>query len=75
MICPNNNDRAIGNSGNGKQKWKMETENGNSQNLMQMYARVKPLINDHLPMTTTVQRPPLYKDHLAIRFQRWLRYT
>ena len=37
--------------GNWKQwKWKPEikTENGNSQNLIQMNARVKPLINDHL---------------------------
>jgi len=36
----------------------MERENGNSQNLMQMNARVKPLINDHLcKKTTSVQRP------------------
>jgi len=59
----------------------METGNGNSQNLMQMNTRVKPLINDHLLKTTSVQRPhdnyvpkmtddliPLYKDHIAIRF-------
>ena len=62
-------------NGNGNQKWKMEMENRNGQNLMQMNARVKPLINDHLLKTTSVQRPPLYKDHIAIRFQRWLRYT
>ena len=62
-------------NGNGNWKWKIETENGNSQNLMQMNARVKPLINNHLLKTTSVQRPPPYKDHIAIRFQRWLRYT
>ena len=39
----------------------METGNGNSQNLMQMNARVEPLINDHLLKTTSVQRPPMYK--------------
>ena len=56
--------------GNWKQwKWKMETENRNNQNLMQMNARVKPLINDHLLKTTSVQRPPLLKDYIAIRFQ------
>ena len=39
-------------SGNWKQgKWKMG--NGNSQNLMQMNVRVKPLINDHLCTKTT----------------------
>jgi len=63
---------AIGNSGNGNRKWKVETENGNSQNLN---ARVKPLITDHLLKTTSLQRPPLHKDHIAIRFQRWLRYA
>ena len=43
--------------GNWKQwKWKPERENGNSQNLMQMNVRVKPLINDHLLKTTFVQR-------------------
>ena len=42
------NEWAIGNSGNGNRKWKVETENGNSRNLMQMNTRVKPLINDHL---------------------------
>ena len=62
--------RAIGNSGNGNRKWKMETENGNRQNLMQTNTRIKPLINDHLLKTTSIQRPPLYKDHTAIR---WLR--
>jgi len=31
----------------------VEMENGNSQNLMQMNARVKPLINDHLYTKTT----------------------
>jgi len=66
---------AIGNSGNGNRKWKIETENGNGQNLMQMNVRVKLLINDHFLKTTSVQRPPLYKDHIATRFQRWLRYT
>ena len=35
----------------------METENRNNQNLMQMNARVKPLINDRLLKTTSVQRP------------------
>jgi len=35
----------------------MEMENGNGQNLMQMNAKVKPLINDHLLKTTSVQRP------------------
>jgi len=51
--------------GNWKQwKWKMEMENGSGQNLMQMNARVKPLINDHLLKTTSVQRPPLYKEHI-----------
>ena len=39
---------AIGNSGNGNWKRKPEMENGNGQNLMQMNAMVKPLINDHL---------------------------
>jgi len=48
----------------------METENGNSQNLMQMNARVKPLIIDHLLKTTSVQRPPLCKDHIKIMSQR-----
>ena len=58
----------------------METGNGNNQNLMQMNARVKPLIYNHLLKTTSVQRPhnnyvpkmtddliqrpPLYKDLL-----------
>ena len=42
-------------------------ENGNSQNLMQMNARVKPLINDHLLKTTSVQRQPLYKDHFCAK--------
>jgi len=71
--------------GNWKQwKRKLEMENGNGngnrQNLMQMNARGKPLINDHLLKTTSVQRPhnnyvpkitddliqrpPLNKDHL-----------
>jgi len=49
-------------TGNWKQwKWKPEMENGNgnrnSQNLMQMDAGVKPLINDHLLKTTSLQRP------------------
>jgi len=64
------NEGAIGNSGNGNRKWKMETENGNSQNLMQMNSRVKPLNNDHLLKTTSVQRPPLCKDHIKIMSQR-----
>jgi len=42
----------FGNSGNRNRKQKMEMENGNSQILM-----VKPLINDHLLKTTSVQRP------------------
>ena len=54
---------AVGNGGNWNWKWKMEMENGNSQNLMQMNARVKPLSNDHILYTTSVQRPPLCKDH------------
>ena len=58
-------------TGNGKWKRelerKMETENGNSQNLMQMNARVKLLINDHLLKTTSLQRPPLYKDHVCAK--------
>jgi len=37
----------------------MEVENGNSQNLMQMNARVKAMINDSL-------RPPLCKDHIIM---------
>jgi len=57
---------AIGNSGNGNWKQKMEVENGNSQNLMQMNARVKPMINNNLLKTTSVQRPPLCKDHIII---------
>ena len=35
---------------------------GNGQNLMQMNAWVKYLINDHLLKTTSVQRAPLCKD-------------
>jgi len=35
----------------------MENGNGNGQNLMQMNARVKPLIDDDLLKTTSVQRP------------------
>jgi len=54
----------MGNWKQWKWKWKMEIENGNDQNLMQMNLRLKPVIKDHL----------LYKDHIAIRFQRWLRY-
>jgi len=46
---------AIGNSGNGNWKYKMENRSG--QNLMQMNLRVKPLIKDHLLKTTTIQRP------------------
>ena len=47
--------------GNWKQwKWKTETENGNNQNLMQMNARVTPLVNDYLLKTTSVQRPQNY---------------
>ena len=53
---------AIGKGGNENRKWKME--NGNGQNLMQMNAGVKPLINDHL------LRPPLYKDRIIIMSQR-----
>ena len=39
----------------GELETKPETgmENGNSQNLMQMDVRVKPLINDHLCTKTT----------------------
>jgi len=48
----------------------MENGNGNSQNLMQMNARVKPLINDHLLKTTSVKIPPLCKDHIKIMSQR-----
>jgi len=50
----------------------METRNGNGncQNLMQMNARVKPMINDNLLKTTSVQRPPLCKDHIIIMSQR-----
>jgi len=40
---------AIGNSGNGN--WKRKMENGNSHNLN---ARVKPMINDSLLKTTSV---------------------
>jgi len=58
---------AIGNSGNGNRKQKMEVENRNSQNLMQMNARVKP---DNLLKTTSVQRPPLCEDHIIIMSQR-----
>jgi len=65
------NDWAIGNSGNGNWKQKMEVENGSSQNLMQMNARVKPMINDNLLKTTSVQRLPLYKDHVIIISQIW----
>jgi len=43
---------AIGNSGNRNQKEKME--NGNGQKLIQMNARVKPLINDHFQKTASV---------------------
>jgi len=32
----------------------VEVEDGNSQNLMQMNARVKPMINDNLLKTTSV---------------------
>jgi len=39
-------------------KWKMEMENGNSQNLTQVNFRVKPFINDHLLKTTSVHRSP-----------------
>ena len=44
-------------------QWKLkpEMENGNGQNSMQMNARVKPLINDHLLKTT------LCKDHLCTK--------
>jgi len=52
----------------------MEVENGNSQNLMQMNARVKPMINDSLLKTTSVQRPSLCKDHIIIMSLR-LRHT
>ena len=51
---------AIGNSGNGNWKRKMERENRNGQNLMEMNLRVKSLINDHLLKTifiTSIQRP------------------
>ena len=45
-------------TGNWKQwKRKLEMENRNGQNLMQMNARVKPLINDPLLKTTSVRRP------------------
>jgi len=52
-----------------KWKLKMEMNNGNGKNLVQMNARVKPLINDHLLKTTSVQRPTLYKDHIMIMSQ------
>ena len=46
-----------------KQKLEIEMENGNSQNLMQMDVRVKPLP----PLkTTSVQRPRQFKDHIII---------
>ena len=54
----------------------METGNGNSQNLMQMNARIKPLINDHLyTNTNSVQRPykiyvPKITDDWNILLQR-----
>jgi len=48
---------AIGNSGNGNQKRKIEMKNGNSQNLMQMNAKIKPMINNNLLKITSVQRP------------------
>jgi len=51
----------------------MEVENGNGQNLMQMNARVKPMINDNLLKTTSVQRPPLCKDHIIIMSQSRMR--
>jgi len=38
--------------------------------LMQMNVRVKPLINDHLLKTTSVQRPLLYKIHFHTSDQR-----
>jgi len=53
----------------------MEIENGNGQNLMQMNAGVKPLINDHLVKTTSVQRPhnnyvPKMTDDLIQTFHK-----
>jgi len=50
----------------GNWKRKLEMENKNGQNLMQMNARVKPLINDHLLKTISVQRPPFNKDFIYI---------
>jgi len=31
-----------------------------------MHVRVKPLLNDHLSMTTSLQRPPVGKDQLMM---------
>jgi len=36
----------------------IETENGNSQIIMHMHIRVKPVLSDHLPN---------YKDHIVPR--------
>ena len=47
----------MGNWKQWKQKIEMEMRARNSQNLMQINARVKPMINDHLLKTTSVQRP------------------
>ena len=42
-------------------------ENGNGQNLKQMNAKVKPLINDHLMKTTSVQRPNNYIPKMTLK--------
>ena len=43
---------AIGHSGNGNQKRKVEMENGNGQIIIQTYPGVKPLFSGHLLKTT-----------------------
>jgi len=62
---------AIGNSGNGNWKRKNGSGKWKLSKLIQMNARVKPMINDNLLKTTSVQRPPLCKDHIIIMSQRW----
>ena len=39
---------------------------------IEMNARVKPLNNNHLLKATSVQTPPLYKDHIAIMAKVYL---
>jgi len=57
--------------GNWKQwKRKPEMENGNGKwKQSNLDVHVKSLINDHLPKTASIQRPPLSKDHIVFRFQ------